>query len=95
MVAYFVACAVTLQLLWDGHFSAREAGLLVVLYAAYLLICIGTSRYSGIFMMAARTHWCIRKRLRQRTQFFTIVCMYASAIQCVSFIMALTCLALR
>ena len=44
MVAYLVACAVTLELLWDGHFSAREAGLLIVLYAAYLLICIGTSR---------------------------------------------------
>ena len=43
-MAYFVACAVTLELLWDGQFSAREAGLLVGLYAAYLLICIGTSR---------------------------------------------------
>ena len=47
MVAYFVACAVTLELLWDGKFSAREAGLLVGLYFAYLLICISTSKCEG------------------------------------------------
>ncbi len=56
MAAYFVACAVTLELLWDGAFSAREAGLLVALYATYLFICVCTSRYATVHMQPAPLH---------------------------------------
>lgn len=45
--AYFVTCAVTLRLLWDAQFSAREAALLIAMYVVYLLLCIYTSRCSS------------------------------------------------
>lgn len=44
VTAYFVTCAVTLRLLWDAQFSAKEAALLIVMYVAYILLCIYTSR---------------------------------------------------
>ena len=58
MAAYFVACAVTLELLWDGAFSAREAGMLIALYAAYLFICVCTSRHAPACMQSATLRPC-------------------------------------
>lgn len=44
--AYLITCVVTLKLLWDAQFAAKEAGLLIAMYGIYLAVCVYTSRWA-------------------------------------------------